>query len=123
MTPMLGIMASSISGSKISTSSFESIATYTATGGETSFTFSSIPQTYKSLQIRWMYRDAGNGTVAGTCSLAVNMNGTTDDLPYNQLFGNGTSAVANEYSKTSILTILFMALEFWLTRLLQICMV
>ena len=101
MTPMLGIMASSISGSKAITGSFESIATYTATGGETSFTFSSIPQTYKSLQIRWMYRDAGNGTVAGTCSLAVNMNGTTDDLPYHQLYGNGTSAVANGYSNTS----------------------
>ena len=89
------------SGTVITPNSFESIATYTATGGETSFTFSSIPQTYKSLQIRWMYRDAGNGTVAGTCSLAVNMNGTTDDLPYHQLYGNGTSAVANGYSNTS----------------------
>ena len=57
MTPMLGIMASSISGSKISTSSFESIATITAAGGETSLSFTSIPQTYKSLQIRGISRD------------------------------------------------------------------
>jgi hypothetical protein len=32
--------------------SFESIATFTAAGGETSLTFSSIPSTYSSLQIR-----------------------------------------------------------------------
>ena len=38
-------------------SSYESIATFTAAGGETSLTFSSIPATYASLQIRGIYRD------------------------------------------------------------------
>ena len=45
MTPMLGIMASSINGSKAITGSFESIATVTGTGASPSqtLTFSSIP--------------------------------------------------------------------------------
>lgn len=37
--------------------SFESIATATAAGGESTITFSSIPATYASLQIRGIYRD------------------------------------------------------------------
>jgi hypothetical protein len=40
-------------------SSFESIATLTAAGGETSLTFSSIPSTYKHLQIRGIGRLSG----------------------------------------------------------------
>jgi len=41
-------------------SSFESIATLNPTG--TTATFSSIPSTYKSLQIRWMIKDASGNT-------------------------------------------------------------
>jgi len=43
-------------------SSFESIASVTAAGGETSLTFSSIPSTYKHLQIRMTHRDTAAGT-------------------------------------------------------------
>lgn len=39
---------------------YVAIATFTATGGETSFTFDSIPQTYKHLQLRSMYKDTYN---------------------------------------------------------------
>lgn len=39
---------------------YESIATITASGGETSLVFSSIPQTYKHLQIRGLARYQGN---------------------------------------------------------------
>ena len=59
MTPILGIMASAAMGSK--QSSFESIATVTAAGGETSLSLSSIPSTYKSLHIRAIARQSGNG--------------------------------------------------------------
>ena len=56
MTPMLGILASQITG-HLSTNSFESIATVTVgSGGQSSITFSSIPSTYKHLQIRWIGR-------------------------------------------------------------------
>lgn len=46
-------MASSISGSKAITGSYESIATATVSSGVTSVTLSSIPSTYKHLQIRF----------------------------------------------------------------------
>jgi hypothetical protein len=52
MTPILGIMASQISG-HLSTNSYESIATVTiGAGGASSASFSSIPSIYKHLQIR-----------------------------------------------------------------------
>ena len=63
MTPILGIMASSISGSKISTNSYESIATTTVgSGGSASITFSSIPATYTHLQIRCLMQETQAGT-------------------------------------------------------------
>jgi hypothetical protein len=56
--PILGILASGITDSKIIKSSYESIATVTPNGQSVSFT--SIPQTYKHLQVRVMARrDAG----------------------------------------------------------------
>jgi hypothetical protein len=51
MTPMLGIMASQISGHLV-TNSYESIQTVTVSTATPSITFSSIPATYKHLQIR-----------------------------------------------------------------------
>jgi len=51
-----GIYASQITG-HLSTNSFESIATQTVgAGGVTSVTFSSIPQTYKHLQVRGIFK-------------------------------------------------------------------
>jgi hypothetical protein len=50
--PILGVIASSISGN-LYNASYESIATTTVgAGGASSITFSSIPQTYTHLQIR-----------------------------------------------------------------------
>jgi hypothetical protein len=87
MTPILGIMASSISGSKISTSAFESIATATGTGSNTAITFSSIPQTYKSLQIRCSI------LTSASVDLMMDINSTA--LTYgHRLIGNGTTASA-----------------------------
>lgn len=55
--PILGIMASSVLKA---TSSFESIASATGTGSSATITFSSIPSTYKHLQIRCTARsDSG----------------------------------------------------------------
>jgi hypothetical protein len=89
MTPMLGIMASQISGRL---SSFDSIATSVAgVGGTTSVTFSSIPSTYTHLQIR-VY-----GIVAaGVTNLAVQFNGdTASNYWWHQLYGTGAAAGAN----------------------------
>ena len=93
MTPMLGIMASSISGSKAITGSFESIATVTGTGASPSqtLTFSSIPGTYKSLQIRGTYKD----TVAGSTNLYIQFNGdTASNYVWHNINGDGSSASA-----------------------------
>lgn len=50
--PILGIIASSITGNLV-TNSYESIQTVTVgSGGTSSVTFSSIPSTYKHLQVR-----------------------------------------------------------------------
>ena len=50
MSPILGIWASSQQPALAT--SYESISTVTASGGESSLSFSSIPSTYKHLQIR-----------------------------------------------------------------------
>jgi hypothetical protein len=57
MSPILkGVVASGISG-RLSNNSFESIATVTVgSGGTATATFTSIPQTYKHLQIRCIGR-------------------------------------------------------------------
>ena len=95
MPPMLGIMASGITGSK--QSSFESIATVTAAGGETSLSFTSIPSTYKSLQIRGIARDTYTTSLTGTFGAILNFNSDTTAANYttHTLQGNGTAAAAS----------------------------
>jgi hypothetical protein len=68
----------------------------TATGGETSFTFNSIPQTYKSLQLRVLYRDTYTGG-AQTCDMLMQFNGDTTSANYtlHYLRGNGNAAFAS----------------------------
>ena len=93
MTPMLGIMASSISGSKAITGSFESIATATGTGSSGVITFSSIPSTYKHLQLRWNARDVL--TTATPINFALVINGDTGtNYAQHEIIGNGGSASA-----------------------------
>jgi hypothetical protein len=76
-------------------SSYESIATATPTSG-TTVTFSSIPSTYKHLQIRAIVRDTYTG--AGQLSLRARFNtiNTPSSTSYaaHYLMGNGTSASA-----------------------------
>ena len=94
MTPMLGIMASSISGSKIATGAFYSIATATVTsGGTTSVTFSSIPSTYTHLQIRAIANDTYTVSAPSSGQIYVNFNGDTGtNYWYHSIYGTGTAA-------------------------------
>jgi hypothetical protein len=60
MSPLIELIGGAKSygwGNLAAGGSFESIATVTAAGGEASLTFSSIPATYASLQIRGIFRD------------------------------------------------------------------
>lgn len=89
MTPMLGIMASQISGHL---SSYDSIATVNLGASQTTITFSSIPQTYKHLQLRVNARSTRAVTLEG-CWLYFNGDtSSTTTYDYHILIGNGTAA-------------------------------
>lgn len=76
------------------TSSFESIATATGTGSNTFVTFSSIPSTYTSLQIRAVYRDTNTpGTTRQNLNLEFNGSGSPN-YAVHYLQGDGAVASA-----------------------------
>ena len=87
MTPILGIMASAISGNL---SSYESIASVNGTGASNTITFSSIPATYKHLQIRGILV----GTASDTVSVSYNSDTTATNYYYHRLQGTGSAANA-----------------------------
>ena len=90
MTSILGIVASSILKSS---TSYESIATTTVgAGGTSSISFTSIPQTYTHLQLRYF---GGNNANPGGSGF-VSFNGDTTGTNYydHVLYGSGTSAAS-----------------------------
>jgi hypothetical protein len=101
MTPILGIMASGITKSKLVTGAYESIATVTTTAAAGSVTFSSIAQTYQSLQIRYTARrnDTGN------FYLYMKPNGDTGatNKAYHELKGDGATASAVGVGSTGLI--------------------
>lgn len=89
--------AASNSVTPVTPSSFESIATYTPTSG-TSITFSSIPSTYKHLQIRWTSNTAGsNGTIGMQFNGDTGTNYVWHGLYADGVGANANSATANAY--------------------------
>ena len=71
------------------TGSYESIATTTVgAGGQTTITFSSIPSTYKHLQLRMMVKSNG---VTDSVDMRFNSD-TGSNYVYHELVGNGSSA-------------------------------
>lgn len=92
--PIIGIIASSITANLV-TNSYESIATFNLTSGsQATVTFSSIPQTYKHLQIRILGKS--NGTTNPTDGIQISFNGssTSGDYASHFLSGNGSTASA-----------------------------
>lgn len=79
MALILGIIASSIQ--KTAPGAYESIATFNVTSTTSSITFSSIPSTYKQLQIRYSARN----TNSGITDLNMTFNGDTGGN-YNKLW-------------------------------------
>lgn len=97
--PILGIIASSISGNLWPANSYESIATLSATGA--AITFSGIPSTYKSLQIRGIYKDTSSSS-AQEAPLFVQFNGdSTNNYAYHNIRGNGSAVLAEGVASTS----------------------
>jgi hypothetical protein len=97
--PILGIMASAISGNL---SSYESIASASGTGSSATITFSSIPSTYKHLQLRLYAK-----TTTGSGQVLINFNGKNSGLPLSHHFGgNGATATAGSNASSTFAPIL-----------------
>lgn len=92
MSPLiLGIMASSQPGA---TNSYESIATVSVgSGGQTTISFTSIPATYKHLQIRGVLRT--NRATFGNDGLYVKINGNSSNYSQHYILGDGAAASAS----------------------------
>lgn len=65
------------------------IQTSILTSNQASITFSSIPQTYKHLQIRYTARNSGS-----SADFAMRINGLTSSYQSHWLFGNGSSVTS-----------------------------
>lgn len=80
-------------GIPASTNSYESIATATGTGSSGTITFSTIPSTYKHLQVRWMATASTGGAIY------VNFNGDTgSNYSAHNINGNGSVVGAQAQS-------------------------
>jgi hypothetical protein len=98
LSPILGIYASQISGHLFTfpASSYESISTVTVgAGGQSTISFTSIPSTYKHLQIRAISRSNYGGTSGGIENYVRVGNGSVDtgnNYTIHYLAGNGSTA-------------------------------
>jgi len=103
--PNLGIIASSISGNLWAPgNSYDSISgtVSVGAGGASSVTFSSIPATYKHLQIRCIMRDTG--TTADWNSVYATFNGDTAanySTHYVRAYGATPDIYASGFASTS----------------------
>ena len=88
MSPILGIIASQ-NYPRITTS-YESIATVTLSSAQATIEFTSIPSTYKHLEIRYFARGTGD-TETANGGMYIKYNGNFITASH-RLFGNGSSA-------------------------------
>lgn len=89
----------------ISPSSYESIATAVGTGGNFDIDFTSIPSTFKHLQIRGIVKDTFT-TSASVSNLTVRFNNDSgNNYAWHNLIGNGSAASATGAASTNIIDI------------------
>ena len=87
---------------------FQSIATTTVgAGGQTTITFSSIPSTYKHLQLRLFGRATGSSDYA--TQYAVFNSDTGSNYAYHQLFAEGASFTSSASTSTSFIALQLFA--------------
>lgn len=93
--PILGILASAQTGN-LSGPSYESIATVNITTDTDTITFSSIPSTYKHLQLRAITRSTYNSTGVGQSQYKIQFNNDTGaNYSFHTLYGNTSAVIAN----------------------------
>jgi hypothetical protein len=96
----VGVESSSASFTTLALGDFESIATVTVgAGGQATVTFSSIPSTYKHLQIRVIARTDRASTFDGGY-VQFNSDTTLSNYTLHVLSGTGSAAVSEGYSTT-----------------------
>lgn len=83
-------------GAGAAATAYESIATVTASGGETSLTFSSIPSTYTHLQLRFSALEAAGNNI----TMQFN-NDNANNYVYHYLVGTGSAAYAGSVTATN----------------------
>jgi hypothetical protein len=109
MAPILGIMASAISGHLFAPSgAYDSIATTTVgAGGAASITFSSIPSTYTHLQVRFFARSS----VRERIDLTFNSDTGATQYTAHRLYGvfDGTNMVTASEARTDKAAIWLMS--------------
>ena len=95
--PILGIMASQISGHLYDGpyGAYDSLATVTLSSTTSSITFAGIPAGYKHLQIRMMVQTNRSSGVGDDIGMTFNSS-STDYYGYHILYGNGSSAAATD---------------------------
>jgi hypothetical protein len=95
----------SVASPPIPPSNFENIATVTVgSGGASTVTFSSIPSTYKHLQIRGIARNTAAGTASDYILLKINSD-TLSNYAFHWLYGTGSAAGADASASRSNLPI------------------
>jgi hypothetical protein len=77
-------------GVAASTNSYESIATGSGTGSSNTISFSSIPSTYKHLQIRGIVKSTTSGSSFSSVGFNVNSD-TSSSYTRHILYGNGAN--------------------------------
>jgi len=84
-------------------SDFESIASVTVgAGGQATVTFSSIPDTYQHLQLRYIAREeSGGGTNAANQSVIRFNSDSGNSYSLHRLFGNGSTASSDGYASSA----------------------
>lgn len=98
--PILGIVASSISGSLLATA-YDSISTVTVgPGGASSIAFSSIPSTYTHLQIRGITANSVSGDASSGVLISLNSDTTAGNYKSHALYGDGSSVTASSSTRT-----------------------
>lgn len=88
----LGIFATAGAGAASGGPAFEHIANAFGDGSSSTITFSSIPQTYKHLQIRWVARTTSNFT---GLPILFRTNAITSNYAWHALIGSGTSVYSD----------------------------
>jgi hypothetical protein len=95
MTPILGIMASAISGNLWAPGKdYDSIATGTVSTPTATIAFTSIPATYKHLQVRYIAKSGRVQNLAG--QMVMRFNGSYGARGHN-LYADGATVFANSY--------------------------